>query len=143
MLYGTIHALHIIAVICWFAGLFYLPRLFVYHAENQNKKQCTEMLEVMERRLYKAIMMPSLVATWGLGLYLVHLNPYWITGGGWLHAKITLVVLLTAYHFSLGHYRKKLAKGENTKSGRFFRIYNEVPTVLLLAIVFLAVLKPF
>ena len=142
MLYGFIHALHIISVVAWFAGLFYLPRLYVYHTENQNKKTCTAMLEVMERRLYYAIMTPAMVASWGFGLMLVSLNPFWLEGG-WLHAKITLVVLLTVYHFTLGHYRKRLLWGANTRSGRFFRMYNEVPTLLLIAIVFLVVLKPF
>ena len=142
MLYSTLHAFHIIAVVSWFAALFYLPRLFVYHTENQHNKDRTEMLEVMERRLHKAIMNPAMMATWVLGLSLVYLNPYWLEGG-WLHVKITLVVLLTLYHVSLGHYRKKLASGENTKSSKFFRIYNEIPTLFLIAIVLLVVIKPF
>lgn len=142
MLYPTIHALHIISIVAWFAGLFYLPRLYVYHTENSKKNQCTPMLEVMERRLYYAIMTPAMVASWGFGLMLVSLNPIWLEGG-WLHAKIMLVVLLTVYHFSLGHYRKKFAAGKNTRSSRFFRLYNELPTLLLIGIVFLVVLKPF
>lgn len=142
MLYSTIHALHLIAIVCWFAGLFYLPRLYVYHAENQNKDQCTEMLKVMERRLYRGIMIPAMLATWGLGLYLIHLNPAWMQQG-WLHTKLSLVVVLTIYHFSLGHYRKKFAAEENRRTGRFFRMYNEVPTIFLIAIVLLAVIKPF
>ena len=142
MLYNVIYALHIVAVVAWFAALFYLPRLFVYHAENAQQKPCTDMLEVMERRLHKAIMNPAMMATWTLGLTLVYLNPYWLQNG-WLHAKITLVVLLTVYHVTLGRFRKKFAAGSNTKSSKFFRMYNEVPTVLLITIVFLVVLKPF
>ena len=142
MLYNTVHALHIISVVAWFAALFYLPRLFVYHMENSSKKTATDMLEVMERRLYKAIMTPAMVATWALGLALIYLNPYWLEGG-WLHAKIMLVVVLTVYHVSLGHYRKKLLAGTCGRSSKFFRMYNELPTLLLIAIVFLVVLKPF
>lgn len=142
MLYGFVLGVHLIAVISWFAGLFYLPRLFVYHAENKNKKSCTTMLEVMEKRLLHMIMAPAMVATWGAGVTLVMLNPS-VAQGGWFHVKTLLVLGLTAYHLSLVWFRRQFAQGRNCKSSRFFRMYNEIPTLLLIVIVFLVVLKPF
>lgn len=140
-MYEILKALHLISMVCWFAGLFYLPRLYVYWVDAPNKA-ASDMLSTMARKLYSYIMNPAMVATWGFGLWLLHLNPDWLSQG-WLHAKLTLVVLLTGYHHVLGAYRKKLVNGTCTKSGRFFRILNEVPTVILLIVVFLAVLKPF
>ena len=100
------------------------------------------MLEVMERKLFNIIMTPAMVLTWGFGLGLVHLNPH-ITQGGWFHAKMALVALLTVYHFSLGLHKKHFKAGENKKTSKFFRFYNEVPTVILFGVVFLVILKPF
>ena len=140
-LYLTLKALHLIAVIAWFAGLFYLPRLFVYHSIYAKKPGNIEMLRVMEYKLYYYIMHPALAVTLGLGLWLVALNPAWMQQG-WIHAKLTLVALLFAYHISLAHYLKAFKRG-TPRNERFFRIYNEVPTLLLLGIVLLAVLKPF
>lgn len=141
--YEVVKSLHIVAFVCWFAGLFYLPRLFVYHAANKKHEQITDLFKVMERKLYKYITTPSMVITVAMGAWLIHLNPEWLKSGGWLHAKLLLVALLVVYHFSLGYYLKKFAKDENAKSEKFFRIYNEVTGVLLLGIIFLAVMKPF
>lgn len=140
-MYETIKALHLISIVCWFAGLFYLPRLYVYHTDAPNK-DAAEMLQTMERKLYHYIMTPAMGATWLFGLWLLHLNPGWFSQG-WLHAKLTLVILLTGYHHALGAYRKKFAAGTCHKSGRFFRYLNEIPTIILILAVFLAVLKPF
>lgn len=141
-LYFSVKALHLIALISWFAGLFYLPRLFVYHAENQKKTECCDMLEVMERKLLRLIMNPAMILTWGFGITLVVLNPA-VAQGGWFHTKMALVVVLSGYHMSLAVYRRRFAEGRNVKTGKFFRAYNEVPTLLLIVIIFLAVLKPF
>ena len=141
-LYFSVKALHLIALISWFAGLFYLPRLFVYHAENQKNQDCTDMLVVMERKLLRVIMNPAMILTWGFGLTLVMLNPA-IAQGGWFHTKMALVIILSGYHMSLAVYRRRFEQNRNVKSGKFFRMYNEVPTILLIVVVFLAVLKPF
>lgn len=139
-MYETIKALHLIAIICWFAGLFYLPRLFVYHAMAEQKGN--QMLQTMERKLYKYIMHPSMVLTWVFGLWMLYLIPEW-GQSGWLHAKLTLVFILTGYHHICGKYVKVFAQNQNQKTHKFYRYFNEVPTVLLILIVFLAVLKPF
>lgn len=141
MTYEIIKALHIISVVAWFAGLFYLPRLFVYHVNAEAAAR--PMLETMEYKLYRYIMNPAMVATWVFGIWMLVLIPEWLTGQGWLHAKIFLVILLTGFHHSLNAYRKKLAAGESTKNDKFFRIINEIPTATLIFVVFLVVLKPF
>lgn len=135
-----IKAFHIIAVVAWFAGLFYLPRLFVYHAES-NDKISLERFKVMERRLYYGITWPSAVCTTLLGLWLISYNPQYYFRASWMHAKIGLVVILWGYHLLCGHYLKRLAQGKNTQSSFFFRIYNEVPTLLLVGIILLVVVK--
>lgn len=138
-----IKAFHIIAIVCWFAGLFYLPRLFIYHTQTTDKIGL-ERFKVMEKRLYYYITMPSMIASWVLGLWLLYMYAWQLySSSGWLHAKLTLLVLLTIYHFSMGHYLKKLASDSNQKSTKFFRYYNEIPTLFLLAIVILVVVKPF
>jgi putative membrane protein len=134
-----IKALHLIFVVSWFAGLFYLPRLFVYHAQAQDAPSI-ERFKVMERRLYRGIMTPAMVLTLASGLWL------WLGfgfGGGWLHAKVALVALLVAYHFWLRAFLVAFARDANSHGERFFRIVNEVPTLLLIAIVILVVVKPF
>ncbi len=128
-------SLHIIAVVSWFAGLLYLPRLFVYHAECEDEPG-RKRFETMEQRLYKRIMGPAMAATVILGLLLMPGH-----AGLWLWMKLTLVVVLVAYHISCGRFIKKLAAG-TAPSARFFRFYNEVPSLLLIAIVMLVVLKP-
>ena len=143
MVYEILKALHIIAVICWFAGLFYLPRLFVYHTQvPAGETGRLEMLQTMEFKLYRYIMTPAMVLTWALGIWMLILFPEWMHYG-WMHAKLTLVVLLTGFHHVCGAYVKKFARNENKKTHKFFRIFNEIPTVLLIIIVFLVVLKPF
>lgn len=146
-----VKAFHIISVICWFAGLFYLPRLFVYHAMAEDNLQ-NEPLEagaiarykVMERKLYNGITLPALVATWGSGLWLLY-EYAWeaYRSMGWLHAKLTLVVLLTVYSFSMGYYYKQFRDGKNKHKHKFYRYYNEIPTLLMLFIVIFVVVKPF
>lgn len=141
MLYLWIKALHIVAIVCWFAGLFYLPRLFVYHASAQDSAS-HERFCIMERKLYKGIMLPSMIATLVFGIWLIYLNPGWMQQG-WLHAKLALVFLLIGYHHMCGAQLKRFARGENTRSHKFYRWFNEVPVVFLLLIVILVVVKPF
>ena len=132
-------AFHIIFVIAWFAGLFYLPRLFVYHATATDAPS-NERFKVMERKLYRGIMMPAMILTVASGLWL------WLGygfAGGWLHAKLTLVVLLLAYHFWMRKLLGDFARDANRRSHVFYRWVNELPTVLLVAIVILVVVKPF
>lgn len=134
-----IKSLHLIFVVSWFAGLFYLPRLFVYHA-GATDAVSNERFKVMERRLYRGIMMPAMLLTLASGLWL------WLGfgfAGGWIHAKVFLVVLLVAYHFWLRRMLGDFARDANTRSDRFYRVVNELPTVLLIAIVILVVVKPF
>ncbi len=141
MTYLWIKAFHIIAVVCWFAGLFYLPRLFVYHAMS-NDTTSQERFVIMERKLYRGIMHPSLVATLGLGLYMLYMNPA-LLKMGWMHVKLTLLVLLIIYHFSLGVIYRRFAAGTNQKGHVFYRWFNELPVLFLIVIVLLAILKPF
>ncbi|ANF25627.1 MULTISPECIES: protoporphyrinogen oxidase HemJ [Pseudomonadaceae] len=141
MLYLWLKALHIVAIVCWFAGLFYLPRLFVYHAMSEDAIS-RERFQVMERKLYRGIMIPSMVATLAFGIGMIALNPA-LFSGGWLHAKLALVVLLIGYHHMCGAQLKRFARDENTRSHVFYRWFNEFPVLLLLAIVILVVIKPF
>lgn len=135
-------AFHIIAVVCWFAGLFYLPRLFVYHTDTHDKPG-HERFVIMERKLYRGIMWPSMVATLASGIALLMMQwPAW-QGQGWLHAKLTLVLALAGYHLACGHYLKQLAEGHCKKSHVFFRVFNEAPVLALIAIVIFVVVKPF
>ena len=141
-LYLTFKALHLIAVISWMAGLLYLPRIFVYHAENINQKETSEIFKVMERRLFNYIMMPAMILTWFFGILLIGslgLNVFYEL---WFILKGALVLLLTHYHFYLGKCVRLFANNQNTKSSKFFRIINEVPTILLILIVFIVVFKP-
>jgi putative membrane protein len=134
-----IKSLHIIFVVAWFAGLFYLPRLFVYHAQSSDPAS-RERFKVMERRLYRGIMMPAMVLTLASGLWL------WLGydfRGGWLQAKLALVVLLVAYHFWMRKYLGDFARDANRRTHVFYRVVNELPTVLLVAVVILVVVKPF
>ena len=136
-----VKAFHIIAVITWFAGLFYLPRLFVYHAMAEDSPS-RERFKTMERKLYRGIMTPSMIATLVFGIWLLYLNPAWLKMG-WMHAKLTLVVLLIGYHHVCLAYMKKFAADANTKSHVFYRWFNEVPVIFLIAIIILVVVKPF
>jgi len=137
-----IKAFHIIAMVAWFAALFYLPRLFVYHAESADEVS-NKRFKVMEWRLYYAIMWPSAIVTTVLGLSLIVFNWSYYIHAGWMHAKLTFVALLWGYHLSCGHFLKKFAMDENRKKSKYYRIFNELPTLLLAAIVILVVVKPF
>lgn len=142
-MYNWILVLHILSLVSWFAVLFYLPRLFVYHAENYGNRDFIAVAKVMERKLYKYIGIPAFWGTIVSGTLLIMQNPALLSSGGWMHAKISLVAVLTVYFFHMGRVRHKLAADACTKSGKFFRVYNEVPTLLLIAIVILVIIKPF
>ncbi len=136
-------ALHVIAMVAWFAGLFYLPRLFVYHVDCEDAAGRARF-EIMERRLYRAIMTPAAWVTVlaGLGLLWGYAWDLY-SRAGWLHAKLTLVALLVVYHWLCGRYRIALRDGHNRRSARFFRVFNELPTLVLIAAVCLTIVKPF
>ena len=141
--YLWIKSIHIFAVIAWMAGMLYLPRLFVYHAEAGPGTPQSETFKVMERRLLKGIINPSMIATWVAGLWLA-VNGDWFTpGNGWIHVKILLVVILSGIHGMLSAGVRRFAEDRNTKSSRYWRILNEVPAVLLAIIIVLVVVKPF
>jgi putative membrane protein len=145
-MYEWIKAFHIIAVIAWMAGMLYLPRLFVYHCAAETGSVQSETFKVMEQRLLRAIINPAMIATWVLGLWLAWLGPdsrYGWLASGWLWAKIILVLALSAVHGLLARWRKDFAQDRNRHSQKFYRIINEVPTVLMILIVLLVVLKPF
>jgi putative membrane protein len=141
MLYDVLKALHIVAVIAWMAGLLYLPRLFVYHADSEKGSAQSETFKVMERRLLRGIMNPAMILVWIFGLLLVWRGHWWLAG--WWQAKFILVIVLTGVHHLYGRWRRDFAEDRNTRPARFYRWWNEVPTLLMIAIVFLAVLKPF
>ena len=140
--YLLFKSLHLIAVISWMAGLLYLPRIFVYHVENLEKKETTDIFEVMEKRLYFYIMRPAMILSWLFGIILIYINGLDIFSQLWMHIKLALVVSLTIYHEYLSACLKSLKLKTNTKSSKFFRIINEVPTILLILIIFIAIFKP-
>ena len=140
--YLLFKSLHLIAVISWMAGLLYLPRIFVYHVENKHKKEATDIFEVMEKRLFFYIMRPAMILTWIFGLVLIYLNGIEIFSHLWMQLKIVLVILLSAYNDYLGKCLLSLKNNSNIRSARFFRIINEIPTVMLIFIVFLVIFKP-
>lgn len=137
-----IKAFHIIAMVAWFAGLFYLPRLFVYHADTSDAISI-DRFKTMERRLYYGITWPSALLTSTLGIWLFSFNLKYYSMAGWMHAKLCLVILLWTYHLSCGHFLRNFKKGNNNRSAFFFRLFNEVPMLFLTAIVILVVAKPF
>ncbi|QOG12232.1 protoporphyrinogen oxidase HemJ [Arcobacter sp. FWKO B] len=141
--YTWILAFHVISFISWMAMLFYLPRLFVYHTEHKEKKEFVEVVKIQEYKLYKYIGIPAMWATVISGIGMLLLNPSILSSGGWMHAKITMVILLIAYSYSLNYFRKQLELDICEKSGKFFRAYNEVPTILAILIVVFVVVKPF
>jgi len=141
-LYLLFKSLHLIAVVSWMAGLLYLPRIFVYHVENFEKKQTTEIFEVMEKRLYFYIMRPAMVLSWIFGITLILIVGFETFSFLWLQIKLALVVLLTIYHEYLGKCMRLLKSGKNKKSSKFYRIINEIPTILLILIVFIVIFKP-
>lgn len=147
-MYAWILWFHIISFVAWFAMLFYLPRLYVYHQEHADNAGFIEVVKVMEHKLYTYIGLPAFYATLlsGIAMIVLSKSHYGISifqMGGWFHAKLLFVVLLIAYFFSLGMLRRKLAADACTRSGRFFRWYNEVPTIFMLIIVALVIIKPF
>ncbi len=141
-LYLLFKFLHLITVISWMAGLLYLPRIFVYHVENLQKNQAVEIFVTMERKLYFYIMYPAMILSWIFGLLLISIIGFSSLSLLWLQLKLLLVVLLTIYHFYLGICLKNLKENTNRKTSKFFRIINEIPTVLLILIVFVVVFKP-
>ena len=138
----VIKAFHIIALVAWFAGLFYLPRLFVYHADASDYISL-DRFKIMERRLYFGITWPAALITTLLGGWLISFNVSYYVKAHWMHAKLGLVLLLWFYHFACGHYLKLFKQDNNVKSARFFRFFNEIPTILLIGIVLFVVVKPF
>ncbi len=140
-MYLWVKAFHLIAVITWFAGMFYLPRLFGYHAMGEDDTGRAR-LAIMERKLYRGIMTPSAVVAVALGLWLVVLAPGWMTQG-WLHVKLALVVVLIGYHLYCGHLVRAFREGRNRRSDVWYRWFNEIPVLVLVAIVVLVIVKPF
>ena len=141
-LYLIIKSLHLIAVISWMAGLLYLPRIFVYHVENYEKKETTDIFETMEKRLYNFIMRPAMLFAWIFGIVLIYINGLDTLANLWMQIKLVLVIILSVYHEYLGKCLMHLKNRTNTKTAKFYRYMNEVPTVLLILIVFVAIIKP-
>lgn len=137
-----VKAFHIISMVAWFAGLFYLPRLFVYHSESSDKLSIERFL-IMESRLYYGITWPAALLTTVLGLTLISYNLSYYLHAGWMHAKLMLVLLLWVFHLSCGHYVKRFKSHQCHKSSKYFRFFNEIPTVFLITIILLVVVKPF
>jgi|TARA_B100001971_G_scaffold142574_1_gene131748 putative membrane protein len=140
--YLLFKSLHLIVVISWMVGLLYLPRIFVYHAENNTEKNISDIFKTMEKRLMFFIMTPAMILSWLLGIILILINETSINSNLWIQAKLFLVVLLTIYHLFLGYYLRKFALDKNEKSTKFFRIINEIPTILLILIIFVIIYKP-
>ena len=140
-LYLLFKSLHLIAVISWMAGLLYLPRIFVYHSEAAHESQ-KEVFKTMEKKLYNYIMMPAMFLSWLFGILLIHSLGFIIFAELWMQIKIVSVVLLTYYHFLLGRYLNDFALNDNKRSSKFYRVINEVPTIILIVVVFVVVFKP-
>ena len=140
--YLTLKALHLIAVISWMAGLLYLPRIFVYHAEKSSEINVSEVFKTMEFKLYNYIMMPAMVLSWIFGLLLISSIGFDQLSNYWLLLKLIFVIILTFYHFFLGTCLNKFRRNENKFSSRFYRAFNEIPTLLLILIIFVVVFKP-
>ena len=140
--YLLLKSLHLIAAISWMAGLLYLPRIFVYHAEQLDNKNQEEVFKVMERKLFNYIMMPAMIFTWLFGLGLIHTLGFSIFLELWMQIKIGAILILTLYHFYLGKCVRLFASNQNITSSKFYRIINEAPTILLIIIIFVVVFKP-
>ena len=140
--YLLFKSLHLISVISWMAGLLYLPRIFVYHVENFEKKETIKIFETMERKLYNYIMRPAMILSWLFGVILIYLNGLESLASLWLQIKLVLVFILTIYHEYLGKCLRNLRDGSDNKSSKFYRIINEIPTVLLILTVFVVIFKP-
>ena len=141
-LYLILKSLHLIATVSWMAGLLYLPRIFVYHVENYEKKETTKIFEIMEMRLYNYIMRPAMLFSWIFGIVLIYLNGLDVLFNLWMQIKLLLVIFLSGYHEFLGKCLIRLKNNTNTKTAKFYRYINEVPTVLLILIVFVVIIKP-
>ena len=140
--YLLFKSLHLISVISWMAGLLYLPRIYVYHVENLEKKETTSIFKIMEKKLYNYIMMPAMILSWIFGFLLLHSIGIGSLAQTWLQIKFFLVVFLTIYHFYLGKCLIDLSQDKSSKSSKFFRIINEIPTILLIIIIFIVIFKP-
>ena len=140
-LYLFFKSLHLIAVISWMAGLLYLPRIFVYHSEA-NHESHKNVFKIMEKKLYNYIMMPAMLLSWLFGIGLIHSLGFSIFLEFWMQIKIISVLILTYYHFTLGKYLSDFVKDNNQKSSRFFRMYNEIPTIILIVVIFVVIFKP-
>ena len=139
--YLLFKSLHLIAVISWMAGLLYLPRIFVYHSEAEHDSQ-KQIFKIMEKRLYNFIMMPAMLLSWIFGVILIHNLGFSIFSELWMQIKTISVIILTYYHFTLGKFISEFALENNQKTSKFFRIYNEIPTILLIVIIFAVIFKP-
>ncbi len=140
--YPWFKVLHLVAVISWMAGLLYLPRLFVYHADADKGSELSETFKIMERRLLRGIMNPAMIVVFVVGGLMLYADTS-LMKNGWMHAKITLVILLTVFHNLLGKWRKDFLKDQNKKTAKFFRAVNEIPTVIMILIVVLVIVRPF
>ncbi len=141
-IYLLFKSLHLISVIFWMAGLLYLPRIFVYHSEKKDHQNTSEIFKTMEKKLFNYIMMPAMILTWLFGLLLVSSLGFLVFLEFWMQAKVVFVLLLTFYHFYLGRCVKLFSINQNLNSSKFYRIINEVPTILLILIVFIVIFKP-
>ena len=140
-LYLLFKSLHLIAVISWLAGLLYLPRIFVYHSEADHESQ-KKIFKIMERKLYNYIMMPAMLLSWLFGILLIHSVGFSVFQELWMQIKTGAVILLTYYHFTLAKFLNDFAIDINTKSSKFFRVYNEIPTIILIVVIFVVIFKP-
>ena len=140
--YLLFKSLHLISVISWMAGLLYLPRIFVYHAENSDDRKISDVFKIMEKKLYFYIMTPAMILSWIFGLLLIHSIGFEQLGQTWMVSKIIFVILLTLYHFYLGKTLNQFKFDQNTHSHKFYRLINEIPTILLILIVFVVIFKP-
>jgi len=140
-LYLLFKSLHLIATISWMAGLLYLPRIFVYHAEADHESQ-KKVFKIMERKLYNYIMMPAMLLSWLFGILLIHSLGFSIFSELWMKVKIISVIILTYYHFTLGKFLNDFAINSNKRSSKFFRIFNEIPTIILIVVIFVVIFKP-
>ena len=140
--YLLFKSLHLITVISWMAGLLYLPRIFVYHAENSDDKKISDVFKIMEKKLYIYIMTPAMILSWLFGLLLIHSIGFQQLGQTWMILKIIFVIFLSLYHFYLGQTLNKFKIDQNTHSHKFYRLINEIPTILLILIVFVVIFKP-
>ena len=139
--YFLFKSLHLISVVSWMAGLLYLPRIFVYHSEASHESQ-KDIFKIMEKRLYNYIMMPAMLLSWLFGILLVHSITLSVLFELWMQIKIIAVIILTYYHFTLGKYLNDFAIDKNEKTSKFFRIYNEIPTIVLIVVIFTVIFKP-